>query len=82
MSKWLYLKVSAKHPTVEHSMASISGSKVVAKIVILTQQWEEESEEHAATLLKKREKLEVAHITVSSGQQFHGHNPPWGSWRM
>ena len=27
----------------------------------------EESEEHAATLLKKREKLEVAHITVSSG---------------
>ena len=55
-------------------MASVSGSKVTAQVVILSQQ-REESEEHAATLLKRREKLEVARIPVPSGQQFDGHSP-------
>lgn len=47
-------------------MASISSSKVVAQVVILSQEVGrgEESEEHAASLFKRREELKVVHIIL------------------
>lgn len=62
---------SCSHPRTqqgEHSTASISGSKVVAQVVIFLQQVErEESEEHTAPLFKRKGKLEVADMTLSIG---------------